>query len=87
MELDGARTLVIGATGVLGGKLSRALHDEGARLVIAGRDRDRLARLAEELGDCPTEQFDALGPFGAAPLLDRAVDLRDDLTAGEVIVR
>lgn len=45
MELTGARSLVVGATGVLGGSLARALNDAGARLVVTGRDTDRLAAL------------------------------------------
>lgn len=36
MELDGARTFVLGATGVLGGEISRGLAQRGARLVLAG---------------------------------------------------
>lgn len=47
MELTGARSLVVGATGVLGGSLARALNDAGARLVVTGRDAGRLAALAE----------------------------------------
>jgi len=47
MELNEARTLVVGATGVLGGALTRVLHDAGARVVVTGRDPERLARLAE----------------------------------------
>lgn len=46
MDLTGARTLVVGGTGVLGGKLVRALHEAGARSVVTGRSTDRLAALA-----------------------------------------
>jgi short-subunit dehydrogenase len=60
MELSGARTLVAGATGVLGGALARALHEEGARLALAGRDEAKLATVAQELGGTPTASFDAL---------------------------
>jgi NAD(P)-dependent dehydrogenase (short-subunit alcohol dehydrogenase family) len=42
MQIDGARTLVVGATGVLGVALTRALRAEGARLVVTGRDQGRL---------------------------------------------
>ncbi len=45
MELTGARTLVVGGTGVLGGKIVRALHEAGARSVVTGRSTDRLAAL------------------------------------------
>jgi NAD(P)-dependent dehydrogenase (short-subunit alcohol dehydrogenase family) len=45
-EIRGARTLVVGATGVLGAAIARALHQEGARVVGAGRDASRLESLA-----------------------------------------
>ncbi len=48
-----------GATGVLGGGVARALHREGARLALAGRDGAALAALAAELGDAPTATFEA----------------------------
>ena len=44
-DLQGARTLVVGGTGVLGSAIVDALHDAGARAVVTGRDPDRLARL------------------------------------------
>lgn len=50
MELAGARTLVVGATGVVGGALARALVDAGAQVAVTGRDRGRLAERAESLG-------------------------------------
>ena len=46
MELSGARTLVVGGTGMLGGKVVQALHEAGARFVVTGRSADRLAALA-----------------------------------------
>ncbi len=48
MDLSGARTLVVGGTGVLGGALCRALAAEGARLVVTGRSAERLAALEAE---------------------------------------
>lgn len=60
MELDGARVLVAGASGVLGGGIARALHEAGSRLVLAGRDRGRLDALAGEIGGAPVETFDAM---------------------------
>lgn len=74
MELHGKRTLIVGATGVLGGKLGQALHERGARLMLSGRDPERLARLSRALDDCPTEQVDLLGDFDADRVVDRAVD-------------
>lgn len=50
MRLDGSRFLVAGATGSLGERFARALHGRGARLVLAGRDRETLGRIGGELG-------------------------------------
>jgi short-subunit dehydrogenase len=73
MELSGARTLVAGATGVLGGGVARALHAEGARLALAGRSTDRLAALGTDL-DAPTFAFDALDLDRCAAVVDEAAD-------------
>ena len=50
MELKDARILVIGATGVLGGRLTERLAARGARLVVTGRNTERLAAVGEEVG-------------------------------------
>ena len=50
IRLDGARVLVTGATAGLGRAMARALCDAGARVAVTGRDRDRAARTAAELG-------------------------------------
>jgi len=50
--------VVLGATGGMGSALARRLAATGARLVIAGRDGDRLAALAGETGATP-QLFDA----------------------------
>jgi uncharacterized protein YbjT (DUF2867 family) len=65
MQIQGARAMVVGATGVLGSTLARALHERGARLVIAGRDRARLSALSSALNDCARVRF-AVGD-GFAP--------------------
>ena len=53
MELSGARVLVVGATGVLGGLTARALVDQGAQVVVTGRDAGRLAEVAAVTGHDP----------------------------------
>lgn len=58
IDLAGARILVAGATGVLGGALAEALAREGAELALAGRDRGRLDEIAARL-DAPSARFDA----------------------------
>ena len=74
MELNGARTLVVGATGVLGDRLSRALHGEGAQPALAGRDAQRLDQLADELGGLPTMQFDISDGFEPEAVVERATE-------------
>lgn len=75
MDLHGARVLVVGSTGVLGAKIARGLHAEGARPCLAGRDRDVLAALSAELDHAPVQRFDALeGLTGAKQVVDAAAD-------------
>jgi len=56
-ELSGARIAVVGASGALGSLIVTELAGRGARLLVVGRDADRLAALGEgvpvvaELGD------------------------------------
>lgn len=66
MELKDKFALITGASGAIGGAISEALADRGARLVLAGRDRERLDALAERLR-------------GRAPEIDvQATDLGDE---------
>ena len=63
-----------GATGVLGGAVARALHAEGARLALAGRNEKSLAALADELGGAPNFAFDALDLDRSAAVVAEAAD-------------
>ncbi|HEX3261789.1 MAG TPA: SDR family oxidoreductase, partial [Pseudonocardia sp.] len=67
MEIDGARTLVAGATGVLGSALAAALRREGARVAVAGRSE----RIADDPQAFP---FDALDLDRCAAVVDAAAD-------------
>lgn len=53
MELSGARALVVGASGVLGAGIARALVERGATVSVAGRDAGRLAPVAQAFGTEP----------------------------------
>jgi len=49
-ELTDKTALITGATGGIGGAIARALHRQGATVAISGRQTERLAGLAAELG-------------------------------------
>lgn len=50
-NLDGKTALVTGATGGIGGAIAKALHAQGATVGISGRNEEKLAALAGELGE------------------------------------
>jgi uncharacterized protein len=50
VHLPGARALVTGATGGIGGAIARALHDRGAHVVLTGRREELLEELRGKLG-------------------------------------
>src|SRR5919112_134408 len=49
-DLTGKTALVTGATGGIGGAIARALHSQGATVVISGTRREKLEQMAQELG-------------------------------------
>jgi short-subunit dehydrogenase len=51
VQLAGARALVTGATGGIGGAISRALHGRGATVVLSGRREALLEQLRGSLGE------------------------------------
>ncbi|MFD6287782.1 SDR family NAD(P)-dependent oxidoreductase [Streptomyces sp. NPDC060205] len=81
MEINGARVLVAGATGVLGGALTAELVGRGARPALAGRDRARLDRAARACQDAPTVLFDAYAPESCARAVSSAADALGGLDA------
>ena len=50
LDLKGARVLITGATGGIGGAIARAFHARGADLILTGRRTDVLEELAAEVG-------------------------------------
>lgn len=73
MDLDGARTLVVGASGALGAGLAGALHERGARVVAGGRHREALRDLADRFDTSPV-LFDAVDGDSCRRAVDEAVD-------------
>ena len=49
-DLSGKTALVTGASGGIGGAIARALHDQGAHVVLSGTREGALQALAETLG-------------------------------------
>lgn len=72
MQLQGTRALVVGATGVLGGAIADALAGDGAHLVVAGRDPDRLRAAADRLGGVPAHVLDVLDLDACRDVVARA---------------
>ena len=50
-DLTGRRALVTGATGGIGGAVAAALHAQGATVALSGTREERLAAVAEALGE------------------------------------
>ena len=50
-DLSGQTALVTGASGGIGGAIARALHSQGAQVMLAGTRREALSTLANELGE------------------------------------
>ena len=61
-RIDGKAALVTGASGGIGAAIARALHGQGAAVVLSGTRRDALEALAGELGErahvCPADLRD-----------------------------
>jgi 3-oxoacyl-[acyl-carrier protein] reductase len=73
-RLDGKTALVTGASGGIGAGIARALHGQGAQVVLSGTRREALETLAAALGErvhvCPAD----LRAVGAADALVAAAE-------------
>ncbi|MFJ9611578.1 SDR family NAD(P)-dependent oxidoreductase [Kitasatospora sp. NPDC101176] len=74
VDIKGLRLLVVGATGVIGGEVAAAAAARGARVAVAGRDRERLARAADRAGAAPGQVFDAYDLESCRALAARAAE-------------
>jgi short subunit dehydrogenase-like uncharacterized protein len=64
------KIVLLGATGYTGARTAEAMARRGLRPVLAGRDPDRLAGLAERLGGLPTARADVTDPASVRALID-----------------
>src|SRR5947207_15824546 len=77
------RLVLFGATGYTGDLTARALVARGSEPVLAGRNAERLARLAAELGGLETAVADVAEPAGVQAPVQRG-DVRIS-TVGPVL--
>jgi 3-oxoacyl-[acyl-carrier protein] reductase len=73
-DLTGKSALVTGASGGIGGAIARALHRQGASLVLAGTRRPALEALAAELGSRAFVETAQLGDPAAPDALMKAAE-------------
>jgi 3-oxoacyl-[acyl-carrier protein] reductase len=78
-DLTGRVALVTGASGGIGGAIARQLHGQGASVVLTGRRRDALDRLAAELGSRVTVEPADLADADAAQQLIAAAEAQGPL--------
>jgi NAD(P)-dependent dehydrogenase (short-subunit alcohol dehydrogenase family) len=75
--LQGKNAVIYGASGSVGGAVSRAFAREGARVFLTGRTAERLDRVAEEIGaeggSAETAVVDALDETAVDGHIDRVV--------------
>lgn len=90
-DLTGRTALVTGATGGLGQAIARALHAQGARLVLSGTRAAALEALASELGagafPVPADLADAASVEGLVPAAEAAAGPLDILVNNAGITR
>jgi NAD(P)-dependent dehydrogenase (short-subunit alcohol dehydrogenase family) len=67
-ELPGQTVVVIGGSSGIGLETARRARAEGAGVILAGRNRDRLEQAAAEIGAQRTAAFDATDPAALARL-------------------
>ena len=66
----GGPIAVYGATGFTGGLIARELRERGADLLIAGRSREKLEALSEQLGGVPIAAVALDDPSGLREMLE-----------------
>ena len=73
LGLDGARGLIGGGSGGLGGAIGTALTGEGARVALVARPSDRLDAAVGRLAGAVSVDTDLSTPDGPADAVERAV--------------
>lgn len=74
VDLQDARVLILGGSGVLGGAIATHLKSRGAKVALAGRNEARLREQSSALGDVPTIVFDMKIPADGRRVVEEAID-------------
>ncbi len=81
-DLSGRTAIVTGASSGLGAEMARVLVRAGARVLLVARRAERLAALADELGDCPGAAVPLAADLASEGDLDRIVREADQVLGG-----
>ena len=81
MTLAGQSVVVLGGSAGIGLETARLAQAEGARVIVNGRDPERLERAARELGAAGSAAFDATDPERLAEFLSGLPEPVDHLLA------
>lgn len=74
LKIDGRRAAIAAASAGLGFASAKALADEGARVVICGRDPQRLAAAADQIDGVVAIEADVSTVDGARTFVERATE-------------
>lgn len=80
-KLNDKSALVTGASGGIGQSIAKALFDQGAKVVLTGRNKDALDKLAQSLGD-PARAFVVVGDLSSAEAADKVLAEAEAATGG-----
>ena len=75
LKLQGKRALVTGSSSGIGAGVARMLAQEGCRVVVHGRDRERTYRVAKEIGAAGAVIGDIATTSGADSVASSAADV------------
>lgn len=77
LKLEGRRALVTGSSSGIGEAIARMLAEEGARVIVHGRDRERAEKVAKDIAAAGIALGDLSSDDGAHAVLDTAVEALD----------